>query len=111
MANIIESKRALTYSLLAHINNSGNLAKGQLDIFIPVVKKSLQVLSSASVLPKGESIQEIGDAIFEHFGIDFPLPVLRNILKIIAKEINTPEKKVFEVFNDDGFILHKYIFL
>ena len=110
MATIIESKRALTYSLLAHINNYGNLAKGQLDIFIPVVKKSLQVLSSASVLPKGESIQEIGDAIFEHFGIDFPLPVLRNILKIIAKEINTPEKKVFEVFNDDGFILHKYIF-
>ena len=36
MANIIESKRALTYSLLAHINNSGNLAKGQLDIFMGV---------------------------------------------------------------------------
>ena len=44
MNNSEITKRALTYSLLAHINNSKGLANGQLDIFVPIVKKGLHFL-------------------------------------------------------------------
>ena len=34
-------RRAIAYSLLAHIKNSGNLTNGPLDIFVPLVKNIL----------------------------------------------------------------------
>lgn len=105
------TKRAITYSLLAHINNSGNLAKGQLDIFIPIVKKGLHILCSQEQQPKGENISEIADVINKNFGIDIPIPVLRNLLRLIVKDINSSESVQLTVYGDDSFWVHKYIFV
>ncbi len=110
MNNAEITKRAVTYSLLAHINNSKSLAKGQLDIFVPIVKKGLHFLCNQSQQPKGESIKEIADVIDANFGIDIPIPVLRSILKSIAKEINTSDTTLFTLNNDDSFWIHQYIF-
>lgn len=110
MAGSVELKRAVAYSLLAHINNSGSLIKGQLDIFVPIVKKGLHYMCILQQKPKGESIQEIGDVITDKFGIEIPIPVLRNILKIIVKELNTQDKKLLTVNNDDSFWVHDYVF-
>lgn len=110
MNNSEITKRALTYSLLAHINNSKGLANGQLDIFVPIVKKGLHFLCNQSQQPKGESIKEISEILLEKFGVEIPLPVLRNILKLIIKEINTDGKTLFTLNNDDSFWVHKYVF-
>ena len=104
-------KRAVAYSLLAHINNSGNLSKGPLDIFVPIVKKSLHYLCSAIEKPKGESIKEISDVIAEIFALDIPIPVLRNILRMIQKEVNTNDEVLFTLNKDDSFWIHDYIFV
>ncbi len=109
MNNAEITKRAVTYSLLAHINNSKTLAKGQLDIFVPIVKKGLHFLCNQSQQPKGESIKEIADVIDANFGIDIPIPVLRSILKTIAADINT-EETLFTLNKDDSFWIHKYVF-
>lgn len=103
-------KRAITYSLLAHINNSGKLSKGPLDIFVPVVKKGLHVLCAGGKKPKGQSIKEIADIILEVFALEIPFPVLRNILRIIQKEMNTETEVLFSLYNDDSFWIHDYIF-
>lgn len=110
MNNSEITKRALTYSLLAHINNSKGLANGQLDIFVPIVKKGLHFLCNQSQQPKGESIKEISDVLLEKFGVEIPLPVLRNILRLIIKEINTDGKTLFTLNNDDSFWIYQYVF-
>jgi len=102
-------KKAVTYSLLAHIRNSGTLTKGPLDVFIPIVKKGLHQINQQG-LYKGESIVEIKIILEELYGIDFPIPVLRNILLIIAKEINTKEETSFVLNNDNSFWIKDYVF-
>ncbi len=108
MDTVDSKKRAIAYSVLAHISNNGNLAKGSFDIFVPLVKKSLQHLNEKG-LYKNDSINIIAEQILNDFVIDIPLPVLRNILKVIAKEVNT-EKSKFILFNDDSFSIEKYVF-
>ena len=109
MTDII-TKRAVTYSVLAHIKNSGQLADGPLDIFIPLVKKSLHYLNSEKEQYKGENISEIRTVIEEQYGIDFPLPVLKSILQKLAKEINTEKEKIFNLYQDGAFWIKDYIF-
>lgn len=82
---MIENK-AITYSLLAHVRNSGTLIKGPIDPFIPLLKRSLYKLNSKGIL-SGKSIQEIHEISNELYSIDFPLPVLKLILTEIAKEV------------------------
>lgn len=110
MNDTIITKRAITYSVLAHIKNSGRLAEGPLDVFIPLVKKCLHTLNSESNQYKGANISEIQIEIQNQYGIDFPMPVLRSILQKLAKEINTEQEKVFELFNDGAFFIKKFIF-
>ena len=83
---MIENK-AITYSLLAHVRNSGTLIKGPIDPFIPLIKRALYKLNSKGIL-SGKSIQEIHEISNELYTIDFPLPVLKLILEEIAKEVN-----------------------
>ena len=59
---------------------------------------------------KGANISEIGKLIHEHYAIDMPIPVLRSVLKKIAKEINTNNETVFVLYNDDSFWIKDYIF-
>lgn len=54
----MNKERATTYSLLAHIRNTGTLAKGPIDIFIPLVKRALSYMNSKGI-HKGKSILEI----------------------------------------------------
>lgn len=103
------SKKAVTYSLLAHINNSKKLSKGPLDIFVPIVKKCLHIMNCEGQF-KGENISEISNYISKYYEIDVPIPVLRNILKLICKEVNSKDDAAFVLHNDDSFILKKYIF-
>lgn len=105
----IETKRAITYGILAHINNTKRLTNGQLDLFVPIVKKTLSRMTDFEEL-KGENISEVGNTVFVQFGIDIPIPVLRNILKLIAKELNNKDEKLFELNNDDSFWIKKFVF-
>lgn len=105
--NLLTNKRAVTYSLLAHINDSGSLIRGPLDLFVPIVKKGLQLMQNDGVY-KGQHIKEIVSAVKKYSDIDIPIPVMRNILALISKEINN--KDIFVIYNDDSFLISKYLF-
>lgn len=104
-------KRAIAYSLLAHIRTSGSFAGGPLDIFAPIVKNILHEVFADGTSSKGENLQELGDAIFERYNLAIPIPVLRNILVKIKDEVNAASgKEDIRIFNDGGFWIEKYIF-
>ncbi|MFP5042937.1 coiled-coil domain-containing protein [Parasediminibacterium sp. JCM 36343] len=105
---MIENK-AITYSLLAHVRNSGTLIKGPIDPFIPLLKRSLYKLNSKGIL-SGKSIQEIYEISNDLYSIDFPLPVLKLILAEIAKEVNTDGQCNFQIHKDGSFILKNFYF-
>jgi len=100
--------KAITYSLLAHVRNSGTLMKGPIDPFVPLIKRALYKLNSQGIL-SGRSIKEIHDIASKLYAIDFPLPVLNTILQQIAKEVNKDEIN-FQIFNDGAFILRNFYF-
>jgi len=105
-----QNKRAVAYSLLAHISTSGTLINGPLDIFVPIVKKGLHYMGQTINQTKGESINEIRETILSIYDLDIPIPVLRDILKVIAKELNAKEELLI-LYNDDAFLLKsKYTF-
>jgi len=105
----MKENKAITYSLLAHVRNSGALIKGPIDPFIPLVKRALYKLNSKGVL-SGKSIKEIHDVSSQLYTIDFPLPVLKTILHEIAKEVNTQEQVNFQLFQDGSFSLKNFLF-
>jgi len=109
MENLI-TKKAVTYSLLAHIKNSGVLSEGPLDVFMPLVKKGLHFMNTNKKQYKGANISEIKAVIEEQYAIDMPLPVLRRILEKLAKELNTDKETIFELYNDNGFWIKDYVF-
>ena len=102
-------RRAVAYSLLAHIKDSGNLTNGPLDIFVPLVKN---ILHKQKVIG-GAHVSEISEALQMEYGINIPSPVMSQILRLIAKEVNeNANGDKLEMFvNDDGsFWIEKYIF-
>ncbi len=103
------SKRALAYSFLAHVRNSGTLVQGPLEIFVPLVKKGLHFMNVSKEQYKGESIDEIRGIVYEKYNIDIPIPVLRTVLRYIANEVNQKEH-VFDLYNDDSFWIKDYVF-
>lgn len=103
-------KKAVTYSLLAHIKNSGVLSEGPLDIFIPLVKKGLHFMNITKHQYKGANISEIKAIIEEQYAIDIPLPVLKSILQKLAKEINTDTEPIFVLHDDGSFWIKDYVF-
>lgn len=109
MSKSNETKRAITYSLLAHINNSKTLTNGQLDIFVPIVKKALATMSKDGDI-RGENITEICNVVNSISGITIPIPVLRNILKIIKNTIASEDEKYFDLYKDDGFWIKRFLF-
>lgn len=110
-ANDNITRRAITYSVLAHISSSAKLAKGQLDVFIPIVKKCLHHISDGKAEIKGANISEIADRIVTDWQIEIPVPVLRTILTHISKEFDCDEdSKPFVLNNDDSFWIKRFIF-
>lgn len=110
-ANDNITRRAITYSVLAHISSSAKLAKGQLDVFVPIVKKCLHHISDGKAEIKGANISEIADRIVTDWQIEIPVPVLRTILTQISKEFDYDEdSKPFVLNNDDSFWIKRFIF-
>ncbi len=109
MENNENKDRALTYSILAHIRNSGDLAKGPLDIFIPLIKRTLSFMNKKNIY-SGKSIIEIKEYADKMYSLDFPIPVLKTILQQISSEINTPEKTYFTIYKDNAFSILEYSF-
>ena len=101
--------RAITYSLLAHINSSRSLSSGPLDIFAPLVKKALHVFLSEKGNKGAESISELAGVISELYGITMPTPVLSTILRRIAQDINDPEQRL-TVYSDNSFYIKQFSF-
>lgn len=106
--NMVENK-AVTYSLLAHIRNTGTLLKGPIDAFVPLIKRVLYKINSEGIL-KGNSIIEIQNEAFKVYSIDFPIPVLRIILMQVANEVNVGGIINFQLHNDNSFILKDFYF-
>ena len=106
----MNKERAITYSLLAHIRNSGTLAKGPIDIFIPLIKRALSKMNSAGIF-KGKNLLEIKNTTDELYNIDFPIPVLKKILDEICKEINTESTTHFALYQDGAFSINQYSFI
>ena len=71
--------KAIAYSLLSHIRNSGTLVSGPLDYFLPLVKRALNSLNSSGKRG-GNSIIEISNEVYKMFSLEIPIPVLSNIL-------------------------------
>lgn len=102
-------RRAIAYSLLAHIKDSGNLTYGPLDIFVPLVKNILHKKRDI----KGEHVSEISEALQMEYSIDVPSPVMLQILRVIANEVNEKaygDKPKMVVNNDGSFWIENYIF-
>jgi hypothetical protein len=106
----MNKERAITYSLLAHIRNTGTLAKGPIDIFIPLIKRALSKMNSNGVF-QGKSVLEIKNVADELYYIDFPIPVLKKILIEICKEVNTEEKTHFVLYKDGAFSINEFTFI
>ena len=105
----MNKERATTYSLLAHIRNTGTLAKGPIDIFIPLVKRALSYMNSQGI-HKGKSILEIKNVTDELYGLDFPVPALRKVLDAICIEVNDKENTRFVLYKDLSFSINEYTF-
>lgn len=105
----MNKERAITYSLLTHIRNTGTLAKGPIDIFIPLIKRALSRMNSKGIF-QGKSLLEIQNTANDLYSIEFPIPVLKKILIEISKEINTEEATHFHLYKDGAFSLNKYTF-
>ncbi len=107
--SIMDKNRLVTYSLLAHINNTGTLVEGLVNIFIPLAKRAIAVMNSNSVF-SGRNISEIQNMIKTIYSIDIPTPVLKNILIHISNEINTKSEKNFVLYADGAFSIKNYVF-
>jgi hypothetical protein len=107
----VERNKIVTYSLLAHINNSGLLLSDLLAIFEPLVKRILSSMNSDGIT-SGKNISEIQTRFDDAYKLQLPLPVLRNILKRIAHDVNKEGTVHLQLYGtDDSFIIHNFFFL
>lgn len=105
----MKNKRIVTYSLLAHINNSGTLSKGLIEIFIPLAKRAISILNSEGIY-SGKNISEIQMKINDIYSIDIPVPVLKLILQRISEEVNEETDTKFQLYKDGAFAIKNYVF-
>lgn len=103
------NNRALTYSLLSHIRSKETFVKGPIDIFIPLIKRTLSKLNIEGI-KSGKNISEIQKKANELYSVDFPISVLQRILVKITEEVNTTENIVFKLYQDGSFAIKDYVF-
>lgn len=106
----MEHNKVVTYSLLAHINNSGNLVKDLFDVFKPLVKRTLTKMCNEGIT-QGKSIAEIKVRVDEEYKLDIPIPVLRIILSRIASEVNQEGVGKFQLYGDNAYAITDYVFV
>ncbi len=100
-------KKAITYSLLAHVRNTATLIRGPLDIFNPLIKRTLSKMNKDKIYG-GKDLTEINKYSKKLYDIDFPIPVLRTILESINLELNN--NGGFILYNDNSFAIANYTF-
>ncbi len=105
----MNKNRAVTYSLLAHIRQNSTLVKGPLDIFVPLLKRTLSKMNEDKIF-SGKNINEIKTYTDKLYYLDFPFPVIRKILRQISEEVNTKEQRKLILNNDDSFQIIGYHF-
>lgn len=101
--------RVITYSLLAHIHNTGTLVDGLIDIFVPLVKRAISMMNREGI-QQDKSIITIKDYVDKLYELDIPIPVLKNVLTKVANQINTSDKIRFQLFHDSSFSIKDYVF-
>lgn len=106
----MEHNKVITYSLLAHINNSGNLVKDLFDVFKPLVKRSLMLMCNEGIT-QGKSIFEIKTRVDNQYKLDIPIPVLSIILRRISDDIGKEGVGNFVLYNDNAFAINNYVFV
>jgi len=105
----MNGQKAVTYSLLAHIRNNASLIDGPLDIFVPLIKRAISHMNKDKIF-SGESLIEINEYSQKLYDIDFPVPVLRRILEIIALEVSESGQGAFFLHEDNSFSIANYTF-
>lgn len=103
----MEESKILAYSFLAHLNNDiqGN---GFNDVFIPLVKRTLSVMSNS-----GKNMGQISDIKNEFdnlYKLDIPYPMLKELLKTISIEIKKSNKGNMTLYKDFSYIIEQYTF-
>src|SRR5690606_27649464 len=74
------------------------------------IKRILSLMNSRGQF-EGRSIMEIKLIADEYYSIDFPIPVLRQILEEIQKQVNTETSIYFQLYGDGAFSINKYTFV
>ena len=103
----MEENKIIAYSLLAHLNNDvkGN---GFNDIFIPLVKRTLSIMSNNS--KNAGQISDIKEQFDNLYKLDIPYPMLKELLKNISIEIRNSKKGNMTLYEDFSYIIEKYTF-
>ncbi len=106
----MDTNRIITYSLLAHINDSvsNKSIKDLSDIFIPLVKRVISKLYQEGI-SKG-LITDLKKSVDSAYSFDMPYPTLAKIVKRIADEANNDQNNDFIFYNDHSFIIKKFVF-
>lgn len=104
------TNKIVTYSLLAHINESRDLSTNYEDLFAPLVKRVIAQMSQGKKF-EGAEITEIKDVVDRSYGWDIPPATLKKLLQQIEKEVNKEgEPSVMKVYGDGSFQIRPFIF-
>ena len=106
----MEHNKVVTYSLLAHINNSCNLVTDLFDVFKPLVKRSISKMCNEGIT-QGKSILEIKTRVDYQYKLDIPIPVLKIILSRISDEVEKEGIGKFILYKDYAFAINDYVFV
>lgn len=103
----MEENKVVAYSFLAHLNNDmkGNGFNG---IFIPLVKRTLAIMSS-----EGKNMGQISDIKDEFnnlYKLDIPYPMLKELLKTILIEIKNSKEGNMELYKDFSYVIQEFTF-
>lgn len=103
----MEENKVIAYSFLAHLNNDmkGN---GFNDIFIPLVKRTLSIMSN-NQRNMGQ-ITDIKEEFNNLYKLDIPYPMLKELLKTISIEIKKNNEGSMELYKDFSYVIKEYTF-
>ncbi len=107
----MDTNKIITYSLLAHINNSfsNKSIKNLSEIFVPLVKRVVANLYQQGIT-KG-LIDDLKKRVDATYSMNMPYPTLAKIMQRIASEANVADQnRVFSFHNDRSFMIKKYVF-
>lgn len=104
------TNKIVTYSLLAHINESNALSTNYENLFAPLVKRVLAIMSQGQKF-EGAEIAEIKDVIDKSYGWDIPPATLKKLLQQIETEVNKEgDPVVMKVYGDGSFQIKPFVF-